>query len=229
MGQNPPRAPDDGPAASGDEPRHRSQPLEDAPGDGQPPSRGDGEDAGGASGDGGPEGPTGLWHNPAARFVFLFLVYLGALAYFYPKARERYTWIMDAMAEATAAVEYYLFLPFASHASLSEKVVVFNGFSVQIIEECTGAYEVLIYSAAVLAFPTTWAKKGLGLLFGAPLLYLCNVVRIAVLMVVGRYYPSAFDFMHLYLWQATLILFIVSVWMLWIHKVVRHEGPRASA
>lgn len=229
MGQNPPQAPDDGQRASGDELSDQSQAVEDAPGQGQPPSRHEEDDGGAAGGGRGPGGPTGLWRNPAARFVFLFLLYLGALAYFYPKARERYTWIMDAMAEATAAVEYYMFLPFAANASLSEKVVVFNGFSVQIIEECTGVYEILIYAAAVLAFPTTWAKKGLGLLLGAPLLYLCNVVRIAVLMIVGRYYPSAFDFMHLYLWQATLILFIVSVWMLWIHKVVQHEAPRASA
>ena len=225
MGQNPPQVPDDASRPSGHQPdasaeaRNRSQSGEDAGGDEEAcPTGGENDDPG----DGGPGG--GWWRDPAARFVLLFLLYLGALFYFYPKARARYTWIMDALAEGTAAVEYYFFLPFASRVTLNEKVVTFNGFAVQIIEECTGAYEILIYTAAVCAFPTTWAKKGLGLLLGWPLLYLCNVVRIAVLMVVGRYYPPAFDFMHLYLWQATLILFIVSVWMLWIYKVVRHGG-----
>jgi archaeosortase B (VPXXXP-CTERM-specific) len=227
MGQTPPKAPDHASRASGDDPQHppesrdQSRSGDGADGDGEArPTGGEHEDPGGT----GSGGVGGLWRNPAARFVFMFLVYLGALAYFYPKARERYTWIMDALAEGTAAVEYYFFWPFASHVTLNEKVVVFNGFAVQIIEECTGVYEMLIYAAAVLAFPTTLAKKGLGLLFGCPLLYLCNVVRIAMLMAVGRYYPSAFEFMHLYLWQATLILFIVSVWMLWIYKVVRHDG-----
>jgi hypothetical protein len=35
--------------------------------------------------------------------------------------------------------------------------------------------------------------------------------------------------MHLYFWQATLILMITSVWLLWIIKVVRNEEPDAPA
>ena len=77
-------------------------------------------------------------------------------------------------------------------------MVVFGGFSVQIIEECTGLYEILIYAAAVLAFPTTLVRKGIGIVLGAPLLYAVNVLRIAFLMFAGRFYPATFDFMHLY-------------------------------
>ena len=40
--------------------------------------------------------------------------------------------------------------------------------------------------AAVLAFPTEWSKKFTGFLMGCPLIYLFNVVRIAMLIVVGR-------------------------------------------
>ena len=38
-----------------------------------------------------------------------------------------------------------------------------------------------------------------------------------------------FDFMHLYFWQATLILMITSVWLLWIFQVVRREDPARPA
>jgi exosortase/archaeosortase family protein len=58
---------------------------------------------------------------------------------------------------------------------------------------------------------------------GIPLLYLFNVVRIIVLILVGKFWPSIFDFMHIYFWQATLILMITSVWLLWIFKVVRDD------
>jgi hypothetical protein len=50
-----------------------------------------------------------------------------------------------------------------------------------------------------------------------------------MLMVVGRYYPAAFDFMHLYFWQATMIVMITSVWLLWIMKVVRSGEEPAPA
>ena len=52
-------------------------------------------------------------------------------------------------------------------------------------------------------------------------------MRILVLLLVGRYRPQVFEFMHIYFWQATLILMITSVWLLWIFKVVRPgEGER---
>ena len=35
--------------------------------------------------------------------------------------------------------------------------------------------------------------------------------------------------MHIYFWQATLILMITSVWLLWIFKVVRRGEPSAPA
>jgi archaeosortase B (VPXXXP-CTERM-specific) len=188
---------------------------------------------GGEQGDGatGGENPPALppWKNPAYRFVFLFLVYLGGIAYGYPIFRERYVWLVDAMATFTARVEYHIFSIFSSHVTISKQVVAFKGFAVHIIEECTGVYEVLIFAAAVLAFPTIWAKKGVGLGLGVPLLYLFNVIRIAVLMLVGRYAPEYFDFMHLYFWQATLILMITSVWLLWITQVVNRDWSRSAA
>ena len=101
-------------------------------------------------------------------------------------------------------------------------VVQLGGFGVRIIEECTGIFEAIIFVAAVLAFPTSLARKAIGVALGVPLLYVVNVLRILVLLVVGSSWPAVFEFMHLYFWQATLILMITSVWLLWIFKVVRH-------
>lgn len=163
------------------------------------------------------------WRNPAYRFVLLFIVYLGGMAIAYPRLRVRFQGVIDGLATGTAWVEYAVFRVFSDSVTISGKVVVFQGFAVKIIEECTGLYEVVIFAAAVLAFPTTWRKRAIGILMGVPLLYLFNVVRIAVLIVVGRYWSEYFDFMHLYFWQATLILMITSVWLLWIIKVVRSD------
>jgi archaeosortase B (VPXXXP-CTERM-specific) len=171
----------------------------------------------------------GVWINPAYRFVFLFLLYLGLIAWLYPIVHERHMGVIDRLAVWTAWVEYWSFRVFTSAVTLSDKVVVFQGFAVKIIEECTGIYEVLIFTAAVMAFPTSWSKRAIGLGMGIPLLYLFNVVRIAVLILVGKYAPGWFDFMHLYFWQGTLILMITSVWLLWITKVVKNDGAHSVA
>ncbi len=169
-----------------------------------------------------------FWNNPAYRFIALFLPYLGAVSLAYPLAVKHFNWIIQAFIRATATIEYLIFHFISGDARLDGKMVWYGQFVVKIIDECTGLYEMLIFSAAVLAFPTSWAKRGLGLLMGCPLIYLFNVVSIAGLIVVGRYWSTAFDFMHLYFWQATMIAMITSVWLLWIVKVVQREDQTAS-
>lgn len=169
------------------------------------------------------------WANPAFRFVFLFLVYLAIASLAYPALREHSRELLDWLMAGTAKLEYLILLPFTDDVSARGTLVVLQGFSVKIIEECTGVYEVIIFSAAVLAFPTTWANRAIGFAFGIPTIYSFNLLRIAVLIVVGKYFPDSFEFMHLYFWQATLIVMITSVWALWIFKVVIREPRPDSA
>jgi len=163
------------------------------------------------------------WANPAYRFVFLFLVYLAVVAVAYPLITNELYFIVEGMMVVTAQIDGFILAIFSSSAHASGKLLTFGNFPVKIIEECTGIYEILIFLAAVMAFPTSLKKKGIGLAFGIPLMYLFNLVRILVLVIVGRYHYEVFDFMHLYFWQVTLILMITSVWVLWILKVVKRE------
>ena len=164
-----------------------------------------------------------FWSNPAYRFVTLFLVYLAIEAVAYPYLKQRFTFVIKWMITGTADIEYYILRVFSTEVTVSERVVTYAGFPVKIIEECTGIYEIIIFAAAVLAFPTGWKKKAVGFGLGIPMIYFFNVVRIMVLILVGRFYREIFDFMHLYFWQATMIAMITSVWLLWIIKVVRRE------
>jgi len=202
-------------------------------------ANGDSQSGGGEAGEGAAAGSArppapgllararSVWDNPAYRFVLLFLPYLAFVSILYPLVVEHYFGIVQAFIEATAAIEYGIFAIFSDDVELNDKLVHFNGFAVKIIDECTGIYEMLIFGAAVLAFPTTWAKRGVGIAMGCPLIYLFNIVRIAMLIVVGRYWPAAFDFMHLYFWQGTMIIWIVSIWLLWIVKVVQDDEVTA--
>ena len=135
--------------------------------------------------------------------------------------------VVYGMMTATATIECAILSLYTDEVRCVENLVMFMGFSVKIIVECTGIYEILIFGAAVLAFPTSWSKRAIGLLLGFPLLYLFNVVRIIVLIFVGKFWKEIFDFMHIYFWQATLILMITSVWLLWIFKVVRDDETGA--
>jgi archaeosortase B (VPXXXP-CTERM-specific) len=167
--------------------------------------------------------------NPAYRFVGLFALFLAVISVGYPWLTKRWISAVHAMTVGTASLVHEILALVTDETSLAGNMVHLGGFGVRIIEECTGVFEVLIFLAAVLAYPTGWVDKLLGIAMGVPILYVFNVARILVLLWVGRFHYDLFEFMHIYFWQATLILMITSVWLLWILKVVRHEKPSAPA
>ncbi|MEM7410742.1 MAG: archaeosortase/exosortase family protein [Myxococcota bacterium] len=132
--------------------------------------------------------------------------------------------------EGTAILEYGLMSLFTDRVTRHSNVLIYDGFGVEIVAECFGLLEMAIYSAAVLAFATTWRKRAIGIGVGVPIIFFFNFTRILMLVIVGRYSRALFDFAHLYFWQATLIVVITALWLLWVRYVVRDEtGPVVHA
>lgn len=96
-------------------------------------------------------------------------------------------------------------------------------FSFIVIPEC-GAIEVMvIFLAAVIAFPTRWSVRLWGLGLGLPILYGVNILRLACLAIIGAIDRTGqwFEFFHHYVWQAGYVLFVAILWMAWVELGVR--------
>jgi exosortase H (IPTLxxWG-CTERM-specific) len=153
--------------------------------------------------------------------TFLGLLLIGAILYPYFSIAAAEP-LRDFMA-VTAHICAGFLDTVSDNVTVDGRFLSYRGFSVEIIEECTGVFEMLIFLAALLSYPASWKAKGIGFVLGIPALYLFNIIRIVFLTVVGVYQRTLFDFMHLYFWQGTLILMITSVWVLWILLVVGRE------
>ena len=56
-----------------------------------------------------------------------------------------------------------------------------------------------------------------------------NLVRIISLFYLGQWNQVAFEWFHLYLWQALIILDAMVVWLIWLRKMPRaDEGAHAG-
>jgi archaeosortase B (VPXXXP-CTERM-specific) len=177
-----------------------------------------------------PWGLSAIWSVPTYRFAILFLSMLVGIALAYPALRLRLGHQVRALEIFTAKLVYQLASLISSEAKLPQDGIVYLGrFPVAIIDECTGIYEALLLGAALLAFPTSWGKTAVGFLLGFPLIYALNVLRIVMLLFVGRYFPYAFDFMHIYFWQVTMIAMVAGTWLLWVLWVVRDGSPGSRA
>jgi exosortase H (IPTLxxWG-CTERM-specific) len=161
--------------------------------------------------------------DPLVRFVPVFIVYQVLITIFGERMVRGYPVFDKVLAESTAYVEFLVMGLFTSEIAQSGRLVTFESFPVMIVGECIGLLEFMIYTAAVFAFPATWRERLIGLVCGLPLLYLFNVVRIGVLLVVGSRDAELFEFFHIYFWQTTLVLLVGGVWLLWVALVVQRE------
>lgn len=102
--------------------------------------------------------------------------------------------------------------------STSQRERLGTAFTFYVVPSC-GAIEIMIiFLAAVVAFPATWRHRTWGLALGLPLMHLTNIFRLACLACLGALDQGGawFTFVHEYVWQAVYVIFVVLVWMAWV-------------
>ncbi|MGE0356047.1 MAG: exosortase H [Burkholderiales bacterium] len=100
-----------------------------------------------------------------------------------------------------------------------------NGFAISIEAGCNGIEAAIILIAAMLAFPAPWKHRVVGILAGLSAVQALNVVRVISLFYLGQWNMGFFEWAHLYLWQALIMLDVLVVWLVWIRTL----PPPASA
>lgn len=154
------------------------------------------------------------------KFYFLF-GYFCLLFYFFLhwKVSEKYIAFYLPLMMAHS-VSFVLNLFGVAAESVNAQVQL-PGFGFTIIYHCAGIFGMMIYAAAVLAYPARIIEKINGLIVGFIGLYTINTVRMAALGVIGMKWRSHFDFYHEYLWQGVFIIFVIGFWILWKEKMVK--------
>jgi len=103
-----------------------------------------------------------------------------------------------------------------------------TGFGVSIEPGCNGIEACIVLFAAVMAFPSSWRHKLVGLAIGFLAVQGLNVVRVISLFYLGQWNMQVFNFAHEYLWQALIMLDVLIVWLLWVRagsKSQESSGP----
>jgi exosortase H (IPTLxxWG-CTERM-specific) len=99
-----------------------------------------------------------------------------------------------------------------------------TGFGVSIEAGCNGVEAVIILMAGMVAFPASLRLKIIGILMGCLAVQGVNILRVISLYYLGKWDKEVFDFAHLYLWQALIMLDVLLVWLIWIRAVAKQQG-----
>jgi exosortase H (IPTLxxWG-CTERM-specific) len=100
-----------------------------------------------------------------------------------------------------------------------------NGFAVSIEAGCNGVEATIVLVAAILAFPAPWKHKLAGLVAGIVAVQGLNVVRVISLFYLGQWNLRVFEWAHLYVWQALIMLDVLIVWLIWVRTLPRSAAP----
>lgn len=154
------------------------------------------------------------------RFFLLFVVLLAVMfgLELTPWAQD---WLVLPWTSALASISTWIVTLFDGNVVATGKVMSSNtnGFAVSIEAGCNGVEATLVLLAAMLAFPAPWKHKVVGLVLGILAVQLLNILRVISLFYLGQWNYDVFEWAHLYVWQALIMLDVLVVWLIWVRRV----------
>jgi exosortase H (IPTLxxWG-CTERM-specific) len=162
-----------------------------------------------------------------ARFFVVFVALL-ALLFAFELTPWAQRWFVIPWTDALAQVSAWLVTLFDSGVTAYGKVLrsTSNGFAVSIEAGCNGIEATIVLIAAMLAFPAPWKHRLLGLCAGIVAVQGLNVVRVISLFYLGQWNRDVFEWAHLYVWQALIMLDVLIVWLVWVRMLPEVRGER---
>ncbi len=152
------------------------------------------------------------------RFAFTYLALMGA--FFVIIGFKPIQHIMDlngvyttGVVLATSRLLSVLNIPCTCQGS----IINLPSISLDIKFGCNGLEAVMIYSVAVVAFPSTWKNKLIGVTTGFIAIQVVNILRIVSLAYSGIHFRSLFEIIHIYIAQGMMIAVSLGVFFLYLH------------
>ncbi len=155
----------------------------------------------------------------------LFVVILGG---FVALDQAFFVWINTRLTEWTADGTA-LFLRLLGIDSRANGRILWSSIcSFEIIGECTAYYPCAIFISAVVAFPTRWTRKLIGVAAGLPALLLINQLRLVSLCYIQHWIPEYFEAIHVLVWQSLIVVLTVVLWLVWAITLAGSREARSA-
>ncbi len=168
----------------------------------------------------------------AHRPVFLFLLIFGVLmGLFYACALllRFYAGVFPSYFHVNAELSGLILGFLGQDVRVAGDSISSTAFSVSIRRGCDAIEPIALFICAVLAFPTPFLRKILGIIAGVFFLVILNLVRVVTLFLIGVYFPKVFHLVHIDAWQALFIILTIIFWVLWLRWATQSQIPAQRA
>ena len=160
------------------------------------------------------------------RFLIVFLALL-AVSFGLELTPWAQAWLVVPWTDAVARISGAMMHLFDPAVTTSGNVIGSTGetFAISIESGCNGVEATLVLIAAMLAFPAPWPHRIRGIAIGVAAVQALNILRVVSLYYLGRWNGDAFEWAHLYVWQALIMLDVLIVWVIWVRLVPAAGEP----
>ena len=93
---------------------------------------------------------------------------------------------------------------------------------VRIVEGCNGLSVIILFISFVVAFSGTLKNTLLFIFGGSLFIYILNVLRIAILIVLMYYFPEYKHLLHGVLFPAIIYGIVFVLWVIWVNKFSKY-------
>ena len=92
----------------------------------------------------------------------------------------------------------------------------------KIVEGCNGISVVILFISFIVAFSGSLKNTLLFIFSGSLIIYILNVLRIAVLTVLLYYFPNQSHLLHGVLFPLMIYGFVFVLWVIWVNKFSKY-------
>ena len=165
-------------------------------------------------------------YKSVIQFIVLFLgtyIVLSAIYAYYLKVSVSSGFPPDYLTNLVARQSAAVLDAFGYNAVLEVSTIkkgvlltIENRYTVNIVEGCNAASVIILFVSFIISFAEKFKKTALFLLAGAVLIYVVNILRIAVLTIALYKFPEYQDVLHSVLFPAVIYGMVFILWIVWV-------------
>jgi len=165
-------------------------------------------------------------YNSVIRFIVIFLgsYFIFSLFYniylelsnsevYYP---DFFTYLVSVQSKAVIETLGYSSFITPHEAEASMKLFINNYFLVRVVEGCNSISIIILFISFILSFFAGLKLTFLYILSGSVIIYIMNIVRIAILTVGIYKYPQHAELLHSIIFPLIIYGTVFILWLIWV-------------
>ncbi|MCK7590131.1 exosortase family protein XrtF [Subsaxibacter sp. CAU 1640] len=167
-------------------------------------------------------------YKSVLKFILTFLAVYAALSFSY-KLYLDYSggseYYPDYLTNLVARQSELLIESFGHNASIqphpkepSMKLLVNGKYVARVVEGCNSVSIIILFISFMIAFADKFKATFLYVLAGSALIYVVNLVRIAILSIGLYHYPWRREELHTVIFPLIIYGMVFLLWMVWVNR-----------